>query len=172
MSTLLGRPITGKINYYTENPSEQKPIQEFLDALDQLLSVEHVSAVKWNQYTPYFNDGEACQFSIYEANISLDFQTDLSTEMSDADEDFEDKFYTEYDFYEYPNGYDRTKEDGGKVFYVINGVDFKSLHHELEKFNSILVSGAHYIDLLKHFGDPAEVTATKEGFSVEFYDHE
>ena len=37
------------------------------EAVHEFLS-EHknVKAVKWSQYTPYFNDGEACVFQVYE----------------------------------------------------------------------------------------------------------
>ena len=41
-----------------------------------------VENIFWNQYTPYFNDGESCEFSVYDVFITL---------KSDAeDEDFDD----------------------------------------------------------------------------------
>lgn len=30
-----------------------------------------VAAIRWRQYTPYFNDGEACYFSVCEPEIKL-----------------------------------------------------------------------------------------------------
>jgi len=43
-----------------------------------------VEAIRWNQYTPYFNDGDACVFGVYEASIKL---TDVDTDKVDLDED-------------------------------------------------------------------------------------
>jgi len=53
-----------------------------------------VENIFWNQYTPYFNDGESCEFSVYDVFITL---------KSDAeDEDFDDdsegsSIYDNYD---------------------------------------------------------------------------
>lgn len=41
-----------------------------------------VEYIHWHQYTPYFNDGEACEFSVHEAFLTL--KQDVE------DEDFED----------------------------------------------------------------------------------
>ncbi|AKF13653.1 hypothetical protein PHIN3_390 [Sinorhizobium phage phiN3] len=32
---------------------------------------EHVYAIHWTQYTPYFNDGEECEFGVNEINIAF-----------------------------------------------------------------------------------------------------
>jgi hypothetical protein len=31
-----------------------------------------LAAVRWAQYTPHFNDGDACEFSIYDAYVRLE----------------------------------------------------------------------------------------------------
>lgn len=31
-----------------------------------------VTAIRWTQYTPYFNDGEACVFSVHEPSLRID----------------------------------------------------------------------------------------------------
>lgn len=38
----------------------------------QMLITENITAVQWEQYTPYFNDGSQCYFSIYEPSLIVD----------------------------------------------------------------------------------------------------
>lgn len=42
-----------------------------------------VSAIRWNQYTPYFNDGEECVFRVNEMEVQF---------ADDEDEDFIDSY--------------------------------------------------------------------------------
>lgn len=44
-----------------------------------------VKAVKWQQYTPYFNDGEPCEFSVREFYFEVD---GVECESSDYDDGF------------------------------------------------------------------------------------
>lgn len=49
-----------------------------------------VEAVKWRQYAPYFNDGEVCEFSVYDANFKRHFtpaEEALRTEYNTPDKD-------------------------------------------------------------------------------------
>lgn len=163
MSELLGRPIDGEVHHYSSRTIEQKPVEELLNALDALLNTEHVVSVKWREYTPYFMDGDVCEFGIWGTAVTLDFDTTGYTEESDEDEPKETKFFTEYDLYDW------TGKD--KVF-VLNGVDTTEIYAALSKFESAIGSGQHDNVLKEKFGDPAEVTATKDGFSIEYYEHD
>lgn len=69
--TLGGRPINGHAGFHATLPKDQAPIEEFVTALDALLAFPEVEAVRWEQYTPYFNDGDACEFRIYDASVKL-----------------------------------------------------------------------------------------------------
>jgi len=162
--TFAGRPIEGDIQHYVE-PTEQRDPQEFIDSLEKLLATPGVEAVRWNQYTPYFNDGEPCVFNIYSAYIKIEGDDDYE------DGDYGDGYRSTYDLYDYDvsKGSDY---DSRRVFNPIGGFDSKVLHEALSDFESTLSSGYHNTILGKKFGDPATVTATKDGFSVEFYDHE
>lgn len=68
--TFAGRPIEGDIDE-GDAPVDQAPESEFTDALNTLLNTEGVEFVKWAQYTPYFNDGDACVFSAGELSVRL-----------------------------------------------------------------------------------------------------
>lgn len=62
-TTFAGRVIEGEISA-GDTLAEQHPESEFVDALNKILSVEGVDAVRWEQYTPYFNDGDPCVFRV------------------------------------------------------------------------------------------------------------
>ncbi len=52
-----------------------------------------VEAVRWTQYTPHFNDGDACEFSrneFYVSGANLPLKKDASS-------DYGDDFYSDYD---------------------------------------------------------------------------
>lgn len=46
----------------------------------------NVDAVKWRQYTPYFNDGEPCHFSVHEPDLCLSDLTDEEVEHCESEE--------------------------------------------------------------------------------------
>lgn len=163
MNDLLGRPIEGEIQHYTGTPPAQKDPQEFLNALDALLNVEGVESVRWDQYTPYFNDGEACVFNANSPSVSFAGVTTTD------DYDEETNFFDEYGLFEYDDPYGKSFS---KHFIEIAGVDTKAVYEKLKDLESVLRSGEHDVVLNEKFGDPAQVTATKAGFEVEYYEHE
>lgn len=161
-----GRPVEGEINRYTDGIKEQDDPKLFIEALDTLLAVPGVEAVRWNQYTPYFNDGEACVFSIYSAYVKVS---------GDEDEeagDYGDGYRSTYDLYDYDHSKSGSYEDR-QVFGTVGGYPAKMIHDALKAFESVLENGRHYVILNQKFGDPAQVTANRDGsFTVEFYEHD
>ena len=171
---LFGRTLKGEVQAEDSWP-HQDDTKILIDKLDELLAMEHVSAVRWDQYTPSFNDGEPCRFGTHCAYVRLDglkageegFETN-EEEWYDEDDEI---FLSSYDLYTYP-----TKEDGtvdyGEHLYEIQGIPTKEIKDKLEEFESLLDNKAHYVWLMKTFGDPARVTATDGEFEVEFCEHE
>lgn len=156
---VFGRPINGDVTRY-KTVVEQDDPQLFIDALDAVLAFDGVESVRWTQYTPYFNDGDPCEFStiIYGGGVKLSF--------GDPDHgDYENGYYEEFRFY---NSSTRSFEP----ITTINDHDVTALSEAFIVFEEALSNGKHEIFLQQNFGDPAEVTATKEGFDVEFYDHD
>lgn len=102
-----------------------------------------VKAVGWTQYTPYFNDGDPCVFSVGEPYLST----------KDAD------------FSEVASLYD--DDDGGHGFeegYALKG-KLKTACSRIEaSMTSEIFEAA--------FGDHALVIATPAGFHVSEYSHE
>jgi len=163
MTQAFGRPINGEISPTTP-PTPQAPEAQFIEALDRLLDVEGVTSVRWEGYTPYFNDGDACEYGVNEASVSLDFGDEEGGEMDDG-------FYSEWDLYEFGEG-DTWEERYRNRTHTVNGKDAAHVSKALKEFNKTLTGGQHNELLKRLFGDHAQVTATREGFDVEFYDHE
>lgn len=101
-----------------------------------------VESIRWSQYTPYFNDGDACYFG------RNDFTIRLLDEKEGAG-DYEDGYRDEFD------------QDLPKVL--------RELLRDLDKNLSGDAADELFLDL---FGDHVQVTATRTGFTTEAYEHE
>jgi hypothetical protein len=151
MSDFFGLPIEGERPEYRSNPAEQADPAELIEKLQAVLAFPEVENVRWEQFTPYFNDGDVCEFSVYTAYVKLVGREDGG--------DYNDGYLEEADFRWYPERY----ED------VANATAISSA---LREFSSALGGGSHERILIEKFGDPAQVTATRDGFSIEFYEHD
>jgi hypothetical protein len=137
-----------------------------------------VALITWTQYTPYFNDGDACEFSVHKPNfLSVeDYKTYKAGELEDvykfnsfqkpsdyvyksvAEGKYVDYYQKEIDRYNYyvnTFGEDRLNE-------INNGIkEFLALFNEIE--DDVMLS---------MFEDHVQVFVTKDGIDVEEYSHE
>jgi len=106
-----------------------------------------VKVVHWAQYTPYFNDGDVCEFGVG------DFYYNLETDEFDGEGDGDD--------------------DGGdgKTGYRYAS-DWRDDVSPVEKAVANLRKVLPEDVLEVAFGDHTSVNATKDGFEVESYDHD
>lgn len=77
------KTLQEKINALNEEMKEKSKVlmkQEFAEFFEKYDGVVH--SLFWTQYTPYFNDGESCEFSVHDVWLTL--QSDSE------DDDFED----------------------------------------------------------------------------------
>lgn len=114
-----------------------------------------IKSVKWNQYTPYFNDGDECTFS---TNI---YHMDVNGEDEDDNEalDWRIKYYLKGD-------------DEYKNLLTENPKADIELYHGVEEFKALLnsIPDDFYKDL---FGDHVSVEITADGIiEVEEYEHD
>ena len=151
---VFGKPVEGEVGQYGDEPVKQADPEQLREALDYLFELPNVQAVRWQQYTPYFNDGEACEFGIYEANVLVDGAPEDGG-------DYGDGFIDSWAFKYHKNDDWMQKID-----------NIEEVVARLNRVSSEVGGGQHYVFLKQSFGDPAEVTATREGFSIEFYDHD
>jgi hypothetical protein len=141
-------------------------------------------ALKWTQYTPYFNDGEACTFSVKEPYlVRLKDEDGEGMSLDEAidrygQEDKEESYETD----DYENELPRTT---GQPYYQHNYAK-KTVTYTVEGFPKIegftkaklkelsRAWSALPEDLLKKaFGDHVEVIVRSNGkFSVDEYSHD
>ncbi|MFI6029511.1 hypothetical protein [Amycolatopsis magusensis] len=154
MNTVLGRPVTGEIANTAEHRAEQKPGEELLPLLDAVLAWRQVDAVRWSQFTPYFNDGEPCVFGAQHVEVKL--------AGDDTAGYYEDGFVGIDEMADYrrgEDGYSRTVKPQFQGVYQA----LLALEDQLEHFEDFLHGS---------FGDHAQVTATRDGFHIADFDHD
>jgi hypothetical protein len=142
----LGIPVVGDIEEADKRPN-QKPVEELSPYLEAVFADDSIEAIRWEQYTPYFNDGDPCVFGICEPRFAL------KDEAPNADEsDYGDEFFSLYD----------------NVFYM-------NEHPATEQVKAL--AGAIYLGefedvLLEAFGDHAQVTVYRDRIEVETFEHD
>lgn len=197
----INRSIEGDVNFSSSARIEQGTAVEFLTAIDDLLAADGVESVHWTQYIPYFNDGDPCEFTADEIYVKLEARFYDAAEFDEDDEDgyIEDRpgVFGAYSLYTYGAlaGAEplRYLDEAGTVtdvwsrqvnpehevwrkayydisnkVYEVNGQSSESIASALSSINL-----DRYEDVIRsNFGDHAQVTATPEGFSVEYYEHD
>ncbi|CAB4124807.1 hypothetical protein UFOVP58_33 [uncultured Caudovirales phage] len=130
-----------------------------------------VKAVIWNQYTPYFNYGDACEFGVScvtFTNAEGDDLCDISWgEYQGENESVWATENIEYDLAPlYKGSFD--PEEQAKLQSKMTGVDAASA-----TLLDSMIQSSEFSDVLKDmFGDHVTVVATRNGFAVESYDHD
>ncbi len=162
-TNFLGIPVTGDITRGSDRV-EQKPIEELQPILQAVLDDPTIVEFGWQQYTPYFNDGEPCQFGANGTWVRTTADDDedelemwghrslgkVTTEWGDVDPETRRRVVVS-ETYEGP---DRARFDRCKA---------------LEK----AVEGGHFEHvLLDAFGDHANITVRRDGIEIEFYEHD
>lgn len=131
-------------------------------------AVPELETLEWTQYTPHFNDGDVCEFSVHEFNATFNVPV-------------KDKVYKGYKI---PGDY-----RSGSVYVVEErpaGAEFEEISYggsdkdedpiltrtreAVKSLNSVKNSCEEIFEAA--FGDGYRVTASREGFSTEYYDHD
>lgn len=134
-------------------------------------TVPEITIIRWNQYTPYFNDGDACEFSVHEPNFFIDEE-----DMENCDDPYE------YNPYKRPSQW--VYDNAEKASYYKEAIieyELLELKHGKEKltrindaiddFTGIFMNVEDDI-MLDLFNDHVQVTATKDGFEIDEYSHD
>ena len=129
--------------------------------MTKVIFEEHpkVKSFGWNQYTPYFNDGETCTFF---ANTDYIYINGDNVDDSDW---INETIITNY------GNWNREE----KVYKNRTEVPNLNYDSELVKANDEIKEFLCNFDeefFMSQFGDHAEVTVTAEGVSVDEYEHD
>lgn len=109
-------------------------------------------AIRWRQYSPFFNDGDACEFSVHGVYAFSSPNCETPEDGSEEEDDYEG-----LSLYNYGPGYKRLD---AKFPWV---ADFEALASVIEG-NEDLMEAA--------FGNHVQVTCTAAGIEVDDYDHD
>ena len=148
-------------NLINEQRELQKKFQEtaqklFMETTKEFFKLNpKVTGIVWNQYTPYFNDGDTCEFSVNEPSF---------TNAPDP----ESVKWGEYD------GDEETAEDGSEIVVYDGWGTMPAIFDKVscDSF-SRMIQSSEMEDVMKAmFGDHVTVVATREGFEVNDYDHD
>lgn len=162
---VFGRPVRGEITP-TKRAVPQDDPADLITKLDAVLAYDGVQNVRWEGYTPYFNDGEPCVYSV--GDVSVKFNG------VDSGGDYEDGYFNGWVISHYiARGEDSYTLSLDTVKTALGaGVIAEDFAKDFGEFTRALASGRHDEFLKRSFGDHARVTATREGFDVEFYEHD
>lgn len=151
----------------------KKQGKELVSKLKDLIRLSpHIEAIRWSQYTPYFQDGDPCEFGVNE--LEFKFSEELSGAGDRAANKTRLENYDDSDFYgfgEYSDN-DLTKFLNERTD-ILNFKDIKLVEDVVNAITEIHETLSEMDDILKSvLGDHVQVTVTREGIETEEYEHE
>lgn len=157
--TLIEDQIELKKKFQTEAQTLFKDItKEFFD------KNPGITAVRWTQYTPYFNDGDTCEFNVNDPVFTNASEEELENVSAWGEYEGEDETVWALESYALTSTSDWYKEQREKA----TGVDIESCR----MFAKMVCSSEMEDVMLAMFDDHVVVTATRNGFDVTDYDHD
>lgn len=171
----LGVPIIGEGKEgSTRTPQITK--EEFAALVKPLLDHPDVLLFGWRQYTPYFNDGDTCEFSAQALYVVTTSDTEQYEDLLENDPYMVEETFN--------LGYEKHPTLGGRPYdWVGEWPDRKIVHGDYEGPDEALYDAGSALDgaiqsgkcdhvLLDLFGDHAQIVVTKERIEVEAYSHD
>lgn len=173
--TFAGMPIIGEPRIPYNAPVAQRPVEELMESLQTVLMHPNIMGVGWTQYTPYFNDGDPCVFSVQSAYVNVD-GVDSFTKAADDYFSPDGNWRSEWDFDReivwgpvVPGGIGLARERT----VTFEDAQQQSVYEAFQQFERLLNSGSYDVDLQKYFGDHCKVIAEAEGgITIEDYEHD
>ena len=156
----------------TDQAELQRKFQEQAQTLFKDITKEFfaknpgVTAIVWTQYTPYFNDGDTCEFRVNDPTF-----TNAPDPENIRWEDYEGE---EENVWTATNiGYVLQSDrewyaDTKRLIQEQGGVDVESCNMMARAICSSEMEDV----MLAMFGDHSKIVATRDGFEVEEYDHD
>ncbi len=119
-------------------------------------SYPEVKTIHWTQYTPYFNDGDECTFSVGEAYFTTTEYADVDCSYGEDDE-----------------GNIQTSRWDDEARKYVNATDIsEELINSINSLSAIVSSDANEDVMRAMFGNHVWVKAHRDGFQVDEYDHD
>lgn len=186
MNQVFGIPVSGTPHLSTHSYIPQRPLEDLRQVFLDLINDPNVIEFGWRQYTPYFNDGDVCVFSVYDPWIrTVDDAEDLSgydLEIGDTHPTLGNHSFVRYDKTPEEIEAERKRKmaNGWSPNVYIATYDYRDEPREAkypetqtraERLLDI-TSGAFDEALLGAFGDHAQITVTETGITIDEYSHD
>lgn len=125
-----------------------------------------ITAVIWAQYTPYFNDGDTCEFGVNEPHFTNaeGEQMNYISRWGVYEGDEEGVWSSES--WALTSDSEWAKKARSKM--DMSGIDLASI----SKFSGMIQSSEMEDVMEAMFGDHVRVVATRDGFDVDDHDHD
>jgi hypothetical protein len=163
-TNFLGIPIDGDI-HEGDRKVLQRPIADLEPLIRAVLADDGIVEFGWTQYTPYFNDGDPCVFSVGDP-----WFRSAADEASDSEYDDDT-----YELWNHPTLGKRDRRYNHDTCSYDYGPYEGPNEARYDRCNDVreaLYSGAFDNVLLEAFGDHARVTVRKDRISVDEYSHD
>lgn len=136
-----------EINIFIEEHGKQALSDSLKEFLEKYTDVK---CIKWKQYSPHFNDGEPCTFSVHDPELFFN--------KNDEEDEYEGSYCS------WRLGY--CKKENKKNSSKITDEMIK----DFENLSKLICENESVCESV--FGDGYEITATKEGIEANEYDHD
>jgi hypothetical protein len=172
---IIGTPQAGstRVDQYSQ--------EDFEAHVKALLDDEFFVDFGWRQCTPYFNDGDPCEFSAHGFWVRtvkdvkppigpFAFQESDDDEELDPD-DFEFDSHPTLGELTYPDGYWTAGYGSTRKPGVYVGDD--EHHYRVARDMTLAIEGGHFENvLLDLFGDHCQVKVSRTGITIDEYSHD
>lgn len=173
-TNFLGMPVSGDITQGSAR-TEQKPIEELAPLFQALVDDPSIVEFGWTQYTPYFNDGDPCEFSVYGTWARITAETEGHVDEDGDEYDNSSHYGLDVDYHpslgKVDGHYEGEWPNRKFVKDSYEGPD-EDRYNRCQALGRALESGAFDNVLLEHFGDHALITVRKNNIEVEEYSHD
>lgn len=170
-TSFMGIPVEGEKTRGVTPRRAQRPVEELEPLLMAVLHDPLITEVGWYQYTPYFNDGEPCEFSVH----TIWFRTTQDPQKAASDEDEEDEeeelWQLELDYHPVLAHREWSHEHRSYVNRPLSP-EVRETSLRCQALHDALDGGEFEDVILETFGDHAMVTAKPTGFTIDFYQHD
>ena len=124
---------------------------------DFFAKVPEAEAIVWTQYTPYFNDGDTCEFGVHEICLKLNKESRQKLLGEEVDDDDQEEWLN--NFWE-SDSYSLAELDDSRAETISEL--FSELYHDVVDEDLFLAT----------FGDHVSVTVTRDGIRADDYEHD
>jgi hypothetical protein len=142
--------------------AEKSASKDIMNLLKELMvNNPLIAGVRWSQYTPHFNDGEECVFSINDPEFKFNLGAPISEE---------DDVYNNQGWYNDYNIDDKFFEKRSDLLNYKQVAECKKGLKDIQTVFEKLKDMEYTIKSM--FGDHMQITVTADGVETEEYDHD